>query len=83
MAPFVPGTGGSLKSTTMEDALLELMVLIRNKEDEWEVSPRVFLTIDAGAQLATATATLPIVFALDASGSPELNTVEYIVEPTP
>lgn len=78
MAVFAPGTGGTLKSETLEDALLELVARIREEEVTAEVGQRVFLTLDTTAGTATISANLPVTLDIGVDGRPVINVTEYI-----
>ncbi|MEA5516205.1 hypothetical protein [Nodularia sp. UHCC 0506] len=70
-----------IKSTTKPAGLLELAHLLQADELAIGVDTRpdnVNITYDAEAGTATVAATLPITFALDASGKPVATAVDYL-----
>lgn len=70
MAAFDPGTGGTLKSTTLEDAFLEGFQLLNAAEAALANNPGLTsMNFDTDAGIATMTASLPVATSVAADGS--------------
>lgn len=81
MAAFIPGTGGDLKSVTIEAAFVELAQLLQAEElANTEVDAESFVTLsyDSEAGTASITANMPITIAVDATGKAVVTVTPYI-----
>lgn len=83
MADITPGTGGTLKSTTAENALLEAAMLVQARERTGANNPNnrnfVNVTFNSDAGTATISATIPVVQTIDpATGGISLVAEEYL-----
>lgn len=82
MADITPGTGGTLKSASAENALLEVAMLVQNLERTPANNPdnRNFcqVTINTDAGTATVTSTFPIAPVVGADGKITIEAVEYL-----
>lgn len=81
MATLTPGTGGTLKSTTIEGTLLEVAVLLQQTEEAVTTDPipeNVNVSFDTNDGTATISATLPITVAFDANGKPVITAAPYV-----
>lgn len=70
-----------IKSTNIPAGILELAHQLQAKELLVPADTRpdnITITYDAETSLATVTATLPIVFTLDANGKPVATATDYI-----
>lgn len=82
MATFNPGTGGTLKSTTIESAALELCTLLQSIE---QITSRnssgknnIQITYDTDAKSASIRVTLPITQTIDSAGKPVFTADSYL-----
>lgn len=81
MAAFTPGTGGDLKSTTLEAAFVELAQLLQAAEignTETDPETNVTLSYDTEAGTAAISASMPITVAVDATGKAVITATPYI-----
>lgn len=78
---FNPGTGGTLKSSTAENALVELLVVIKNGEEtEQNENPNFQSKINLSISEKTVTfnGSLTSVIVNGADGRPVIDVDEYI-----
>jgi hypothetical protein len=78
---FVPGTGGTLKSTDVPSAFLELAQLVANAENlipEADRPENVSITYDADTLVASVSCNLPITTAADSNGAVLVQAVDYL-----
>lgn len=89
MATFNPGTGGTLKSTTFEGAILELFSLIAGKEsdiirlgdDTYQRKTSYSITEVAGEATYSIGIDLPVLSTIDSSGTLEYQAQEFLSDP--
>jgi len=81
MAAFTPGTGGDLKSTSIEAAFVELAQLLQAAEagnTEPDSENFLSLTYDTEAGNAVISASMPISLSVDAAGKTVITATPYI-----
>lgn len=82
MAPITPGTGGTLKSDTAENALLEAAMVVQNLERTTGNNPNnrnfVNVTFNSDAGTATIAATIPVVQTIGPDGKLSLEADTYL-----
>lgn len=81
MAAITPGTGGTLKSATVEGTLLEVALLLQGLEEAVTTDPipeNVNVTLDTNDGTATISATIPISVGFDTSGKPVITATPYV-----
>lgn len=80
---YTPGTG-TIKSTNIPSALLEMVQIAQTSELAFNVANpdtpvnNVTVTYDSEAGTATVTATLPIAVSLGVDGRPIIDAVDYL-----
>lgn len=84
MAALVPGTGGDIKATTIEQGLLEMAMRLqlaeRNPTSNPDAVNNLTFTINTDTSEATITATIPLTQAVDpATGAPTFVADPYLV----
>lgn len=70
--------GGTLKATTAEEGLVELLVKMRQAEDDPAVPNKISLSLDMGAKTVSFSGSLEFSFAINALGLPEIQAADYI-----
>lgn len=84
MATITPGTGGTIKSSTAEGALLESAIYVQTLEADTSSNPNkknfVNVTINTDAKIATISGSLPIEFSQNAAGQIIVQAVTYLVD---
>lgn len=82
MTAITPGTGGTFKSDTAENALFEAAIYLQNLETTPANNPTnrnvVQVVVNTDAKTATITATLPLEYAIDAGGNVTLSAASYL-----
>ena len=82
MTPITPGTNGTLKSTTAENALIELVTILKNGQANTTVNPnkRNYVTLDFNVNTGSVAISfsIPSVSMITATGSIEITANEYL-----
>lgn len=82
MTPITPGTNGTLKSATAENALIELVTILKNGEANITVNPnkRNYVTLDFNMNTGSVAISfnIPSVPAITATGSINITASEYL-----
>lgn len=80
MAAFLPGTGGTLKSTTVEDAVVEIVFLVRALEQTLSdpSARKLSVMIDTVGETITFSGSLGFSSSLSSNGKPLLEATEYL-----
>lgn len=81
---FNPGTGGTLKSVTAEDAVIELLVLIKNAEEakqaaDPEFETKINLSLDMSEKRISFDGFFTTTVTNGTDGRPVINATEYIL----
>lgn len=80
---FNPGTGGTLKSTTAEDAFVELLILMKNAEETEQTTnanfqTRLTISLSMSEKTVTFNGSLTATVVNGSDGRPVINVNEYI-----
>ncbi|MDF5706547.1 MAG: hypothetical protein PUP90_02405 [Nostoc sp. S4] len=82
MTSVIPGTNGTLKSTSAENALIELVTFLKNGEADTTINPnkRNYVTLDFNVNTGSVAISfsIPSVPTITATGSIELTASEYL-----
>jgi len=80
MAAFAPGTGGDLKSTTLEAALAELATLLQQEESSVTTNPpnRISINWDGDAGNCQIIANLGFTLTVSSTGVPQTVITPYL-----
>lgn len=73
-----PGTYGTFKSTTLEDLLVEVLFMIREKEKEQPELTRLSLGIDLTQGRLDYQGSINVTSMVGIDGKPIINAVEYL-----
>jgi hypothetical protein len=78
MSTFAVGTGGTVVSSNLPAALLELAYILQARERVTPDVDAISITLDSNARIATFTNALPIVSSVDASGAISISATDYL-----
>lgn len=75
---YVAGTGGTLKSTSAEDALVELLVYIREESATQNKVNPVQMSLDIGTEKLNFSGELAVNITLGSNGKPIVDAIEVL-----